>query len=173
MKFLLVLLLAVGCGDVQGTPFGGEPLGSGGAAGSVVSSSGGSAGAPTVLAGSGGALAAPGGSAVAATGGAGGTPYAATGGAGGTAPVATGGSAIYIESLPVCPDYVTEFGSPITSSRVCGTSADGHLLYGCVGVVRQGYPTDSTPCQFTDPNDEYNGSHVFGCVDMQSCSPLG
>jgi hypothetical protein len=168
MKFLLVLLLAVGCGDVHGTPFGDEPLGSGGAAGSVASGTGGSAGAPTVLTGSGGSPAA-----IGATGGVGGAVATATGGIGGAAPVATGGSSVrgvvYVESLPMCPDYVTAFGSPITSSRFCGISSDNHLLYGCVGVVRQGIPTDSTPCQFTDPNNAYNGSSVFGCVDAQGC----
>ena len=163
MKYLLFVLL-VGCGEVHGMPFGsGEPQGTGGIA----------------LAGSGGAVAA-GGASGASPGSTGGTAVAGTGGAGGMDSAGAGGAlvagtggvvprGIDVIALPVCPDYVTEFGSPISSSPACGMSEDGHLLYGCVGVERQGYPLDATPCQFTDPKDQYNGSHVFGCVDVHGC----
>jgi hypothetical protein len=106
-----------------------------------------------------------------ATGGALGGVVVATGAGGtiGTTVGAGGNGAINVESLPACPDYVTEFAPPIEVSPACGISADNHLLYGCVGVERQGYPFDTDPCQFTDPNDAYNGSHVFGCVDKRGC----
>jgi len=142
MKYLLLVLL-IGCGEVHGMPFGGELPESGGAAGGAPQGTGGML-VSTTPGGSGGVV--------------------GTGGVGG-APAPTG-----VEAWPVCPDYVTEFGSPISVSPACGVSADGHLLYGCVGVERQGYPFDTTPCQFTDPNDQYNDSHVFGCVDMRNCS---
>jgi hypothetical protein len=95
----------------------------------------------------------------------GGTAVAVGGGMGGTAPY----SSITVELLPVCRDYVTEFPAPIGVAKYCGVSGDGHLLYGCVGVDRLGYPFSSDPCQFTDPNNKYNDSHVFGCVDARGC----
>lgn len=167
MKYLLLVLL-VGCGEVHGMPFGDTLPGSGGSAG----------GSTPIVAGTGGAVAVAAGTGGVTISGTGGAVGGAGGGIGGGA--MAGGSAgaggqsnprvIYVESLPLCPDYVTEFGSPIAASRLCGVSADNHLLYGCVGVERSGYPLDTTPCQFVDQNDQYNDSHVFGCVDVHTCS---